>query len=62
MGMQTGTATMENSMEFPQKIKNGTAIDSLIQSISSGINDNFMGWYNFALKGMDGLDDTAKLL
>ena len=25
VGMQTGEATMENSMEFPQKIKNGTA-------------------------------------
>ena len=60
--MKTDAATMENSMAGPQKIKNGTAIDSLIQSISSGINDNFMGWYNFALKGMDGLDDTAKLL
>ena len=23
--MQTGTATEENSMEFPQKTKNGTA-------------------------------------
>ena len=25
MGMQTGAATVENNMEFPQKIKNGTA-------------------------------------
>ena len=25
VGMQTGAATVENSMEFPQKIKNGTA-------------------------------------
>ena len=25
VGMQTGAATMENSMEFPQKTKNGTA-------------------------------------
>ena len=24
MGMQTGAATVENSMEFPQKTKNGT--------------------------------------
>ena len=24
--MQTGAATVENSMEFPQKIKNGTAL------------------------------------
>ena len=24
VGMQTGVATVENSMEFPQKIKNGT--------------------------------------
>ena len=24
--MQTGEATMENSMEFPQKTKNGTAL------------------------------------
>ena len=24
LGMQTGAATVENSMEFPQKIKNGT--------------------------------------
>ena len=27
VGMQTGAATVENSMEFPQKIKNGTAFD-----------------------------------
>ena len=26
--MQTSTATMENSMEFPQEIKNGTTIYS----------------------------------
>ena len=26
VGMQTGAATVENSMEFPQKTKNGTAI------------------------------------
>ena len=25
VGMQTGAATVENNMEFPQKIKNGTA-------------------------------------
>ena len=25
VGMQTGTATLENSMEFPQKTKNGTS-------------------------------------
>ena len=25
VGMQTGTVTMENSMEFSQKTKNGTA-------------------------------------
>ena len=25
VGMQTCTATVENSMEFPQKTKNGTA-------------------------------------
>ena len=25
VGMQTGTTTMENHMEFPQKTKNGTA-------------------------------------
>ena len=25
VGMQTGVATVENSMEFPQKMKNGTA-------------------------------------
>ena len=25
VGMQTDAATMENSMEFPQKTKNGTA-------------------------------------
>ena len=25
VGMQTGVATVENSMEFPQKAKNGTA-------------------------------------
>ena len=26
VGMQTGAATMENSMELPQKTKNGTAL------------------------------------
>ena len=26
VGMQTGAATVENSMEFPQKIKNGSAL------------------------------------
>ena len=26
VGMQTGVATVENSMELPQKIKNGTAL------------------------------------
>ena len=25
VGLQTGAATLENSMEFPQKTKNGTA-------------------------------------
>ena len=30
VGMQTGAATMENSMEFPQKTKNGTAFDLAI--------------------------------
>lgn len=30
-------------------------IDSLIQSISNGTDEYFMVWYNFALKGMDGL-------
>ena len=25
VGMQTGAATVENSMEFPQETKNGTA-------------------------------------
>ena len=25
VGMQTGASTVENSMEFPQKTKNGTA-------------------------------------
>ena len=28
--MQTGTATVENSMEFPQKTKNGTSFDLAI--------------------------------
>ena len=27
VGMQTGAATVENSMEFPQRTKNGTAFD-----------------------------------
>ena len=26
VGMQTGAATVENSMEFPQKMKNETAL------------------------------------
>ena len=28
MGMQTGAATVENTMEFPQRTKNGTAFQS----------------------------------
>ena len=28
VGMQIGTATVENSMQFPQKMKNGTSIVS----------------------------------
>ena len=28
VGMQNGTATVKNSMEFPQKMKNGTTFDS----------------------------------
>ena len=30
VGMQTGEATVENNMEFPQKTKNGTAFDPAI--------------------------------
>ena len=30
VGTQTGEATVENSMEFPQKTKNGTAFDPAI--------------------------------
>ena len=30
VGMQTGAATVENSMEFPQKTKNGIAFDPAI--------------------------------
>ena len=30
VGMQTGAATVENSMEFPQKTENGTAFDPAI--------------------------------
>ena len=30
VGMQTGAATVENSVEIPQKIKNGTAFDPAI--------------------------------
>ena len=30
VGMQTGEATVENSMEFPQKTKNGTPFDPAI--------------------------------
>ena len=30
VGLQTGTTTMENSMEFPQKTKNGTAFGPAI--------------------------------
>ena len=26
VGMQTGASTVEKSMDFPQKIKNGTAL------------------------------------
>ena len=30
VGMQTGEVTVENSMEFPRKTKNGTALDPSI--------------------------------
>ena len=30
VGMQTAAATVQNSMEFPQKTKNGTPIDPVI--------------------------------
>ena len=30
VGMQTGAATLQNSMEFPQKTKNGIAFDPAI--------------------------------
>ena len=30
VGMQTGAATLENSMEVPQKIKNRTTLDPAI--------------------------------
>ena len=30
LGLQPGAATVENSIEFPQKTKNGTAFDSTI--------------------------------
>ena len=30
VGMQTGAATVEDSMKFPQNIKNGTAFDPVI--------------------------------
>ena len=30
VGMQTGAASVENSMEFPQKTKSGTAFDPAI--------------------------------
>ena len=30
VGIQTGAATVKNSMEFPQKTKNGTAFDPAI--------------------------------
>ena len=33
--MQTGAATVENSMEFPQKTKNGTAF--LSSDLTAGI-------------------------
>ena len=35
VGMQTGAAIVENSMKFPQKIKNGTAF-----SPSNGTSGN----------------------
>ena len=39
MGMQTGAATVESSMEIPQKIKNGSAFwpnDPISENISEG--------------------------
>ena len=35
VGMQTGAATVKNSMEFPQETKNGTAL--LPSNSSAGI-------------------------
>ena len=34
VGMQTGAATVENSMEFPQETKNGTAFKKLLYCCS----------------------------
>ena len=33
VGMQIGAATVESSMEIPQKIKNGTAFDPAIPQL-----------------------------
>ena len=37
VGMQTGATTVENSMEFPQKTKNGTACWELHCLVSEAV-------------------------
>ena len=36
VGMQTGETTVENSMDFPQKTKNGTAVGFDVTSSLGG--------------------------
>ena len=47
VGMQTGAATLENSMEVPQKVKNRTTL----QSSNSTIRYLPEGYKNTDLKG-----------
>ena len=39
VGMQTGAATLKNSMEVPQKVKNGTMYNSEIEPLGIYPND-----------------------
>ena len=47
MGMETGTATLENSMEVPQEVKNRTTL------LSSNQSTRYLpkGYENIDLKG-----------
>ena len=54
VGMQTGEATVENSMEFPQKAKNGTPLVcfQILPAITSSRSYSKLSSYGFMCKKM----------